>query len=175
VELPGDERGEPISRPTAPARRAAGLSLTEIVVGALIIGLSALPILELSRSSTVHLQVSHTEAVARAVAADVLERFASPVHGEGRQVGTITQSVLGAPAPWQQIIKADPYLSYRFPRKLESVLENSQVKISLDVKTVSHPALAPSTGVQWYTVTVSFKDRYEGRTEVTLGRFVDRW
>lgn len=156
-------------------RRTRGLSLLEIIFGAMIIGLSALPVLELLRSSTVSLQVTETEAAARALAADVLERFASPVHGASREVSRVTSHMLGVPLPWQQIIREDPFLSYGFPKKLEPLLEQSDLKIMLSVKTVSHPALAPSTGVEWYTVTASFKDRFDGRTEVALGRFVDRW
>lgn len=155
--------------------RKRGLSLLEIVFGAMIIGLSALPILELLRSSTVSLQVTETEAAARALAADVLERFASPVHGAGREVGRGTQRMLGVPVAWKDLIKEDPFLSHGFPKALEPLLEQSDLRVTLNVQTVSHAALAPSTGVEWYTVTASFRDRNDNRTEVALGRFVDRW
>lgn len=56
-------------------RRTIGFSLIEIVVAALVIGSSAIMILELIRASTVTLEVTEYEAAARTLAADVMKRL----------------------------------------------------------------------------------------------------
>lgn len=56
-------------------RRTYGFSLIEVVVAALIIGSSAIMILELIRASTVTLEITEYEAAARTLGSDVMKRL----------------------------------------------------------------------------------------------------
>ena len=84
--------------------------------------------------------------------------------------------MIGAPAPWEQIIRDDRALACGFPKSvLGPLLDQADVKITLQVESpFSHPALGPSTGMDCYRVIVSWKDRDERRKEVTLARLIDR-
>src|SRR5260370_453394 len=90
--------------------RKTGLSLIEILIGAVIIGVSAVPVLELVRSGTSQLEVSEIEAAPRQLGADVLERVAGPplIHDKGLSEALLM--LKEKPGRWEQVIQADPPL-----------------------------------------------------------------
>lgn len=155
--------------------RRRGLSLVEVLIGAFIIGISALPILELIRSSTSALEVTEVEVAARQFGADVLERVAGPRVGPDRGLEAL-RILMESPISWTELVKKDPTLAKSFPvYALGSLLETADVRVFLvEKESYPHPAIGDGDELSAYRVTVSWTDRHDRRKKVTLARFVDR-
>lgn len=120
-----------IRRGSTPDRRA-GISVMEIVLGALILGVSGVAVLELMRSSTSNLEVTEIEAVARGLAADTLERYSHQAMFDGPRFARTTERMMGVPLPWSQLVGDDPSLRYGFPREqLSQLLDLHDVRLTL--------------------------------------------
>lgn len=153
----------------------SGLSLVEVLIGAFIIGVSALPILELIRSSTRSLDVTEADVAARQFAADLLERAAGPRLGADRGL-EVFKDLMGAPISWSQVVQKDPVLRKSYPvDKLMSLLDTADVRVSLvEKESYPHAAVGEGTELSAFTVTVTWVDRNDRTKKVTLARFVDR-
>lgn len=156
--------------------RRSGLSLVEVLIAAVIIGVSAIPVLELVRSGTAQLEVSEIEAASRQLGADVLERIAGPSLGD-KEKGLSAKfvSTMKGDLRWDEVIKEDPSLARNFPFDgIRSLLDLAEVRVAVEKKSpVEHPALGPAKQLEAYIVKVSWKDRNEERKEVTYARLVD--
>lgn len=157
--------------------RARGLSLLEVLVGVFIIGVSALPILELIRSGTASLEVNQIDAAARRLASDVLERLSAPSYGKDR-VGTALRKLLRSPVAWRDFVDADPSLAYGFPTApgspLARLFDMAEVRIALEEqKPYTGGGVTAAIQLTAYAVTVSWTDRSEHRKSVRLARLVD--
>jgi type II secretory pathway pseudopilin PulG len=143
---------------TGTRRRA--LSLLEVVIGALILGISGVIVLELIRSSTVSTQVTEVEAVARGLAADVLERFSAEARGSGTAAGKVTESMTGVPLAWRDLVDDDGPLRYGFPRaELEKLLDFHDVRVILKgTANYDHPSFDTGFAMKALEVTVQWSD-----------------
>lgn len=158
-------------------RMRAGLSLVEVLIGVVIVGVSALPILELVRSGTVSLEVTEVEAAARQLASDVLERASGPREGLDRGLSeAFTNGVKGQPVAWSQVLELDPSLKRSFPvAELGPLLDTADVRVNLQSKSPHpHAVFGKNEGIESYVVTVQWVDRNERVKKVTLARLVER-
>lgn len=155
--------------------RARGLSLVEVLIGAVIIGVSALPVLELIRSGTRSLAITGTEAAARQLGADLVRRLSGPRIGQDRGVSPALAALLAAPARWSQVLDADPSLAYGFPvKELAPLLDEADVRVALEIKSpFAHPALGSAAAVDAFIVTVYWNDANQRSRQVKLARLVD--
>ena len=158
--------------------RRPGLSLVEVLMGAVIIGVSALPILELIRSGTASLEVNEIDAAARQLASDVLERLCGPNYGTPR-VPPPLRAMLRSPAAWRDFVSADPALAYGYPvspgQPLARLLDTADVRVTLEEQSPFTAAAVPGgSDLAAYTVTVSWSDRNDQRKKVKIARIVDR-
>lgn len=155
------------------ARR--GLSLVEVCLAALIIGGSALVVIELMRSSTVSLEVTEAELAARSLGADILERFAGQPFIKDNGMQKVAKITLGAPVPWDQIVSEDEWLKHAYPLdRLKPLLDTAEVKVQLDAGPSKHARFAGTKGMDLYTVRVTWADRFDLRKEAVFARLVDR-
>ena len=152
-----------------------GLSLVEVLIGALIIGASALPVLELIRSGSAGLEITEIEAAARQLGADVLERVAGPRVGTDRGLSESFKKLKGTRMPWEAVIKGDPALARDFPFDgLRSLLDLHDVRLELTIQSpYEHPVLGPAKDLEAYVVKVTWKDQHDEPKEVTCARLVD--
>ena len=155
--------------------RPTGLTVMEVVLGALIVGCAAIPVLELIRSSTVALEITEIETAARGLGADVLESIAeadasprSPLPGTG-------DSMMGVERRWDEVVDESPSLRKAFPKSdLSSLFDTAEVKVAVTKESpCAHPAVAGGPGLDWYEVTVSWRGHDGQRKGVTLGRLVE--
>ena len=162
--------------------RRRGVSLMEIVIGALILGISGVTVIELVRANTVNLQLTEIEAVARGLAADLVERYSLPSVHDLPGVGANTTVVLGAPAKWDTLL-GDPAFNHGFPKvKLSKILEEYGVMFTVDLKKFPHATYGPrnelthvSVKVQWLDLGPSAGRNTSGEYKsVTYGCLVDR-
>jgi hypothetical protein len=155
------------------SRRA--LSLAEVVIAALIVGVSAIPVLELVRSGTSQLEVSEIEAAARQLGSDVLERVAGPSFGADKGLTDAFKKLLETDVRWSDVIKADASLGKEFPPEgLSSLLDLHDTRLRLKIESpYDHPDLGPAKKLEAYTVTVSWNDRNGIKKEVTFARLID--
>ena len=153
-----------------------GLSLVEVLIAAVIIGVSTIPVLELVRSGTVRLEISEVEAACRQLGADVLERIAGPALGD-KQKGLSATFITNMKGDlrWDDLIKQDPALAHHYPFDgMKALLDQAEARISVDRQSpVEHPSLGPGKQLESYSVTISWKDRNDERKEVTYARLVD--
>ena len=156
--------------------RRAGLSVTEVVLAALVIGVSAIPVLELMRGSTANLEVNQIDAVARGIAADVLERISGPPNFNDAMMGKAIDNAMGAPAAWDTILKEDPSLARGFPTaELAKLLDQYEVKLQLKVhKPSDHSTTYDLADMKCCEVRVTWKDREDRAKEVTFARLVEQ-
>jgi hypothetical protein len=153
-----------------------GLSLVELVVAALVLGVSAIPVLELIRASTVTLEITETEAAARTLAADVLERLAGPPLFGDPLLSRSARSLVGAEVAWDALVYTDAFLAWGYPaRDLASLLDQAGVRIRISMeRPFSHAALGTTTGMDCIRVTALWTDRGALPKEVTVARLVAR-
>ena len=160
---------------SAPRSKRRGLSLVEALIGALIIGVSAISILELIRSGTSSLEVTEVEAAARQLGADVLRRVSGPRLGPESGITPAFRTLMGQPARWSDVLAADAALARGFPSTaLAGLLDTADVRLSLAIKPLVHPALGGATNVESVEVTVHFTDRNDNRKRVKLARLVEK-
>jgi hypothetical protein len=155
--------------------RRRALSLVEVLLGAFIIGVSALPILELMRSGTESLEITETEAAARQLGADLLRRLAGPRTDLDLGLSKNLENDLKArPTRWEQMLEEDPALKHGFPADaLKGLLDNANVRLSLEViAPYPHEALGKAPA-QALIVTVFWTDRNGRDKKVKLARLVD--
>lgn len=151
-----------------------GLSLVEALIGAVIIGVSALPILELIRSGTASLEVTEAEAAARQLGADLLRRVCGPRLGPETGITPAFRNLLGQPARWSDVVKADAALGHGYPSgALASLLDTADVRLSLAVKPFTHAALGGAS-VESVVVTVSYTDQSDRAKQVKFARLVEK-
>lgn len=150
-------------------RRRPAFSLAEIAIAALIIGVSAIPVIELLRATTATFEVNEIEACARALAADVMERFSG---APALRPAEIPQKYLKTELPFDQLIIADPTLSRGYPMgTLEPLLRRHRTTVILDRETdVEAPAWGKAKGADRYRVTVRWMATDSRSREVTLVR-----
>lgn len=146
--------------------RRAGISMTEIVLGALILGTSGVTVLELVRGSTVNLQVTEIEAAARGMAADLLERYSQPsVHDLPGESANL-RNFLGRPLSWDQHVE-DPATGYGFPReKVGKLLEQYGVRFIVNIERIPHASFGNAKMTR-VTVTAQWSDPIPGGARVT--------
>ena len=153
-----------------------GISLIEVVIAILIIGSSALPILELIRSSTASLGLSETEVAVRGFAADVLNRFAGPpIVGTDPLVAPATKALLSAPVPADVLMSSDPYLARGVDRALlEPLLKRASCTVKLTIARPTDPALRTQPGLSVFNLTAAWVDPGGRRKEISLAMLVAR-
>ena len=155
--------------------------MTEIVLGALILGTSGVTVLELVRGSTVNLQVTEIEAAARGMAADLLERYSLPsVNDLPAQTATV-QNFLGRPLTWEDHVQ-DPAMGYGFPReKIGKLLDQYNVRFIVNIEKVPHATFGTAKMTR-VSVIAQWSDPLPGGTrgstselrEVSYACLVDR-
>lgn len=152
-----------------------GLSVVEIVLAALVIGFSALPVLELLRSSTVSLQVNEVDAAARGLAADVLERLSGPLNYQDPLVGRVIQDATGVPTDWQLIFGDDRSLAHGFPKpQVAKLLDQARALLLIKMHKASEHGAANLAGMTCYEVHVLWYDQQERLKEVAFARLVEQ-
>lgn len=145
-----------------------GLSLVEVMIAAFVVGVSAIPVLELVRSGTAQLQISEIEVAARQVGADLLERVAGPSLGEDKGLTPEFKKLLAAPVRWSQVLAADASLDAGFPKEgLIALLDKHDTRVNLEVKPI------PDKDLESYAVTVTWKGTNDDRRKVTFARLVE--
>jgi hypothetical protein len=139
-----------------------GISMTEIVLGALILGTSGVTVLELVRGSTVNLQVTEVEAAARGMAADLLERYSRPsVYDAPGESANLT-NFLGRPLSWDQHLE-DPATGYGFPREnIGKLLDQYQARFTIGIDRVQHPTFGNNAMMTKVSVTAEWNDPIPG-------------
>jgi hypothetical protein len=148
--------------------------MVEALIAAMIIGVSALSILELIRSGTASLEVTEAEAAARQLGADVLRRVCGPRLGRETGITDKLVPLLAKPARWNQVLEGDPALAHGFPTaELKSLLDSADVRLSLDIQPAKHAALNGAPGVKTVVVTVHYTDRNARNKKVNLARLVE--
>lgn len=162
--------------------RRQGVSLIEIVIGAMILAVSGVTVLELMRSSTANLQVTEVEVIARGMGADLLERYSRPSVHDFPAEQANTRTALGVPAKWD-VVMDDASLKYGFQKeKLQSLLDQFEVTFTIDVQKKAHPTLGRnrklthvSVVAKWIDATPSGARNPSGEfKEVTFDCLVDR-
>lgn len=155
-----------------------GLGLTEIVLAAFVIGVSALPVLELIRSSTSSLEVTEAEVAARSLAADVLEQIAARTVDGSSSLDVVSSKFKGVPRAWDVVLDQNAALREHFPRaELAPILNLVQARVTVDWdEPYGHPALGTGSDLTLYKVTVAWQapgDLARGEREVTLARLTE--
>lgn len=148
--------------------------MVEALIGAFIIGVSALSILELVRSGTRSLEVTEAEAAARQLGADLLRRVTGPRLGPETGITQALRIQLGQPTRWSDVVRADPALAQGFPTKdLAGLLDTADVRLSLSIKDFAHEALGPAR-VESVEVTVHFTNRNDVARQVKCARLIEK-
>jgi hypothetical protein len=149
-------------------------SLAEAVIAALVIGVSALPILELLRSGTATLEITEEASAAHRLGADILETISGRTGGGQPSLDEALAPFLGTPTPWDLVLAADPALAVGFPADRQGpILSRCQAKVKIEVQSpYVHVALGPGQGVKLYRVTVLWLDHADQAREVVLARIV---
>lgn len=181
-------------------RRTFGFSLVEIVVAALIIGSSALLVLELIRSSTVTLEVTEYEAAARTLAGDVMKRLAGQLLADADPLLLDPKTrkptaFVNAPIPYKTLLQADKALGKSFPvTEVGKLLDLTDATVKIRVESpwtgdsasqtpdaqlypqlYSAPISKTTTGIDLYRVVVHYMDPRDKREkEVSLVRLLAR-
>lgn len=159
----------------SPGNRS-GLSLVEVLIAAFIVGVSAIPVLELVRSGTSQLEISEIEVAARQVGADLLERVAGPGLGEDKGLTPAFKLRLAQPVSWGQVLDADASLAKKFPRKssLTDLLDKHDARVHLTVhEPYDHPVAGAARKLAAYVVTVTWTGTGDAARKVTFARLVD--
>lgn len=151
-----------------------GLSLVEVVFAALIIGFSALPILNLVRSGTVAAQVTEVEAAARALAGDVLERLAARADRPDAMAIRVVDQLKGMSTRWADLYD-DKFLKHGFPfPELAPILNKADMRIAVRVEApAKHAVFRGLKHVRLFEITASWTHRLDVRREVKLARLVE--
>lgn len=138
--------------------RRFGVSLIEIVIGSLILGISGVTVFELVRSNTANLAVTEIEVIARGMGADLLERYARPSVHDFPAEQASTRMALGVPADWDVALE-DASLKYGFRReKLQSLLTQYQVKFTVDIQPKPHASFGDKRRMSHISVAVKWLD-----------------
>ena len=184
----------------ASVRRRPAFTLIEIVVAAMVIGSSALMIIELIRSSTASLEVTEYEAAVRTLASDVMTRLTGPKQlpydpfllQKASNGAPQPTTFVNAPVPYETFLKGDPALNINYPAELKKLLDITEAKVRVHFESpwqgtgtgdTAYPNLgqelyqgtppATFTGVELYTVSVEFiEPRNKEQKEVKLVRLV---
>ena len=132
--------------------------MLEIVLGALILGISGVVVIELVRSNTANLELTEIEAVARGLAADLVERFSRPSSQEANGVSATTQVVVGQNAKWDTLL-SDPSFAFGFPKdKLSKILDEYDVHFEVDLKKFPHASFGDKNEMTQVSVVVKWLD-----------------
>lgn len=146
----------------------------ELVLGALILGVSALAVLELMRSGTANLEITEAESAARALASDLMERLSEPPSFGTPVFGDTAERFLGVPLGWREFMQHDPSLRYGFPPgDLPKLLDLFDVRLRVTrERPFIHPTLGRRSGMEAYTVSAEWTEG-EHRREVTYACLVE--
>jgi hypothetical protein len=158
-------------------KHRSALSLVEVLIAAVIIGVSALPILELVRSGTARLEVTEIEVAARQLGSDVLERIAGPRYDADRGLSEVFQkALLDQGVRWSEVIEKDEAIAKAFPTKeLSGLLNLHDVRIRIEQRSkYALPSHPHCDELEAWVVTVSWADRHLVRTEATFARLVEQ-
>lgn len=148
-----------------------GVSMLEIVIGALVLGISGVVVIELIRSNTTNLQLTEIEAVSRGLAADLLERYSRPTVNDQSGVGASAQAAMGVPAKWDTLL-ADPAFNHGFPKdKLSKILEEYGVMFNVERKNYTHASYGAKNDMVHVSVTVKWLDLGPGGARNAAGEY----
>lgn len=152
-----------------------GLSLIEVLIAAFIVGVSAIPVLELVRSGTSQLEISEIEVAARQVGADLLERVAGPAFGEDKGIKPELKLLLSHPVSWSQVMKADKSLENPLQSKeIAALLDRHDTRVQLTaLEPYDHPVAGHAKDLAAYVVTVSWTGTNDTTKKVTFARIAD--
>lgn len=152
-----------------------GLSLVEVLIAAFIVGVSAIPVLELVRSGTSQLEISEIEVAARQVGADLLERVAGPSLGEDKGLTPAFRLLLSQPVAWSQVLAADESLDNPLQSKeIAALLDKHDTRVQLTVQEpFDHPVSGTARKLASYSVTVSWTGTADAARKVTFARLVE--
>jgi prepilin-type N-terminal cleavage/methylation domain-containing protein len=158
-----------------------GFTLVEVLFAALIVGGSAVIVIDLVRATTQSTEVTEVEAFARGLAADVLERLAATGNSTAPEADPWLKAMLGPdlnktpievpPQAWDHVLTQDRSLAYGFPAAdLKSLLDGAQLKIAI-TRLLPYADRDDKQSVAW-KVTASWINQ-QGRTrEVNYARIV---
>lgn len=137
----------------------SGVSMIEVVLGAIILGLSGVTVMELVRSNTVNLQITEVEAAARGLAADCMERFSKRASYASPDMVKMLQKMQGIPQVWKDVITTDPTLNHQLPTEdVSKLLDLYDVKLQVQFKPVVHASLGDKPRIRKIEVEVSWND-----------------
>lgn len=144
--------------------RRRGVSLVEVVLGAIVLGLSGVTVMELVRSNTVNVQITEVEATARGLAGDVMERFSKRSTYQSATMTKLIRKMQGVPLGWRDLVTADPALAYQLPLDdVSKLLDLYAVKLSVQFKAAEHPSFGESSKLRELHVEVFWNDpRFSG-------------
>lgn len=133
--------------------------MLEVVLGAIILGLSGVTVVELVRSNTVNVQITEVEAAARGLAADCMERFSKRASYASPTMIQLLQKMQGVPQSWKDIITTDPSMGYHLPTaEVSKLLDLYDVKLQVQFKPVTHASLGDKPRIRQLEVEVSWND-----------------
>lgn len=136
-----------------------GISLIEVVLGAIVLGVSGVTVMELVRANTVNLQITEVEAVARGLAADCVERFSRRASYNAPTMLKLLQKMQGVPLPWKDVVAGDPGLRHQLPlADISKLLDQYEVKLQVQFKVATHTALGDKPRLRKLEVEVSWSD-----------------
>ena len=133
--------------------------MIEVVLGAFILGLSGVTVMELVRSNTVNVQITEVEAVARGLAADCMERYSRRASYASPTLVKNLQKMQGIPLVWKDVIASDPTMNYQLPAEdVSKLLDLYDVKLQVKFSPVTHASLGDKPRIRKLEVEVSWND-----------------
>lgn len=145
-------------------KRRSGVSLVEVVLGAVVLGLAGVTVMELVRSNTVNVQITEVEAAARGLAGDLMERFSKRSTYTSLTMTKLIAKMQGVPLGWRDVVTADPALGYQLPMDdAAKLLDLYGVKLLVQFKPVTDPAFGDNPRIRQLSVEVHWNDpRFSG-------------
>lgn len=145
-------------------RKRIAASLVEVVLGALVLGLSGVTVMELVRSNTVNVQITEIEATARGLAGDLMERFSRRSTYTSATMTKLIAKMQGVPLGWRDVVTADPALGYQLPLDdVSKLLDLYSVKLLVQFKPVDDPSFGENPRIRQLIVEVQWNDpRFHG-------------
>jgi hypothetical protein len=145
-------------------RKRFAASLIEVVLGAIVLGLSGVTVMELTRSNTVNVQITEVEAIARGLAGDLMERFSRRSTYTSLTMSKLLEKMQGVPLGWRDVVDADPALSYQLPiEDVKKLLDLYTVKLLVQFKPVEDPTFGENPRIRQLIVEVQWNDpRFHG-------------
>ena len=140
-----------------------GVSILEVVLGAIILGLSGVVVLELVRSNTVSLEITEVEAVARGLGGDAMERFSRRSSFDTPTMTKLLKQMQGQPVAWKDVFTQDPSLSYKLPADdISKLLDLYDVRLRVEFKAATQSSLGDKPRMRVLSVEVSWNDPRHG-------------